>query len=190
MNGTLSGAGSRHYRGWVAAYVVVLLLAQSVMGFGIDKFKELWGERALEVVAYTIVAAGAIGVIWIGGRVWARCTGPERVWMVLALAAYGVGTMTARYPQERLHYLGYGVLAGLLYVGSAGDRRPGESDNIRGAVVAALLMGCAIGLLDELLQIVWPRRYFDWADVAMNFVSVALGLLVAIPAWSALRRAT
>ncbi|MCH2279365.1 MAG: VanZ family protein [Vicinamibacterales bacterium] len=50
------------------------------------------------------------------------------------------------------------------------------------------LAGSSIGLLDELLQIIWPRRYFDWADVGMNVVAVGLGLLVAIPTWSALNR--
>jgi hypothetical protein len=50
------------------------------------------------------------------------------------------------------------------------------------------LAGSSIGFLDELLQIIWPRRYFDWADVGMNVVAVGLGLLVAIPTWSALNR--
>lgn len=188
MSGTLSDAGSSRYWAWVAGYVVVLLLAQSVMGLGVDKFKELWGEGALDVVAYAIASTGALAVVWVGGRVWARSRQHERVWMVLALAAYGIGTLTARSPQERLHYLGYGVLAVLLYIGFA----PGASGY--GAVwragLKALALGSGIGLADELFQIAWPRRYFDWADVGINAISVALGLVVAIPAWNALRRTT
>jgi VanZ family protein len=57
-----------------------------------------------------------------------------------------------------------------------------------GPPIAAFLVGASIGLIDELLQIAWPRRYFDWADVAINGLSVGLGLLVAIPLWRALQR--
>jgi hypothetical protein len=50
----------------------------------------------------------------------------------------------------------------------------------------AFVLGSLIGYADELLQILWPRRYFDWADVGMNIAAVGLRLLVAVPA----RRAT
>ncbi|MGD8327902.1 MAG: VanZ family protein [Acidobacteriota bacterium] len=181
MTAPPAGLSRRRYWTWVALYVVVLLSIQSAMGYGIDLFKELWGEVALSVVAYIIAALGAAGAVWIGWRAWARCTVGERIWIVVALLAYGAGTLTARYPQERLHYLGYGLLAGLLYVGFARDRMPL-------AWAAALLTGWAIGYADELLQILWPRRYFDWADVTMNVVAVALGLSLAIPLWRATER--
>jgi hypothetical protein len=166
------------------------------MGWGIDLFKELWGVGALEVVAYALVAVGAAAVLWLGSRVWTRCTLAERAWIAVALVAYGVGTMSARNPQERLHYLGYGMLAALLYVGFARDRQAPRSDENddgvpAGALVPAALafvLGSLIGYVDELLQILWPRRYFDWADVGMNIVAVALGLLVAGPVWRATRR--
>ena len=109
----------------------------------------------------------------------------------VALMLYGVGTFSARNPQERLHYLGYGLLAMLLYVGFV---RLFETDKERGGgsvfapAAAALVVGSLVGYADELLQIIWPRRYFDWADVGMNIVAVGLGLLVAIPVWNALRR--
>jgi len=192
------GSSRRYWRG-VLTYIVVLLSVQSAMGYGIDKFKELWGEGALEVVAYLIVAAGALVVMWVGLTVWARCSVADRAWIGLALLLYAVGTLNARYPQERLHYLGYGLMAILLYIGFARDRvgstpDPGSgvaSGGHRGFVapaLAAFVVGCLVGFADELLQILWPRRYFDWADVGMNVVAVGLGLLVAVPLWNALRR--
>ena len=186
--GGFTGAG---YWSVVALYVVVLLSTQSVMGLGIDKFKELWGVGALEVVAYLIVAAGAAAVVWASARVWARCRAGERAWIVLALLLYGFGTFNARNPQERLHYLGYGLLAVLLYVGFARARQAVSDGGVLAAVVpaaATLVIGSLVGLADELLQILWPRRYFDWADVGMNVAAVSLGLLVAIPVLNALRR--
>jgi hypothetical protein len=202
-SGPFADTSARRYWAGVGVYVVVLLTIQSVMGFGIDKFKELWGEGALEVVAYAFVAAGASGMVWTGWRVWSRCSVAERVWIGIGVLVYGAGTLSARYPQERLHYLGYGLLAALLYFGFARDReaRLGASHLPRGAESSAadtgtawlpaamtLLAGSLIGYGDELLQILWPRRYFDWADVAMNVAAVGLGVLVAIPVWRALKR--
>lgn len=191
MKGPLAGVSGRDYWTGVAAYIVLLLAMQSVMGLGIDKFKELWGVETLEVVAYLIVFAGAAGVLWTGWKVWARCSVAERAWIGVALLLYGFGTFNARSPQERLHYLGYGLLAMLLYVGFA---RLSETDAEAGVGsafapgAAALVVGSLVGYADELLQIVWPRRYFDWADVGMNVVAVGLGLLVAVPVWNALQR--
>ena len=188
MSAPLSEVTTRRYWTTVGIYVVALLLTQSVMGLGIDKFKDLWGVTALEVVAYIIVAVGASGVVWAGWKVWARCAAAERAWIAGALVAYGIGTLNARNPQERLHYLGYGLLAMLLYVGFARDRgEPGKGSTLVPAL-SALMVGALLGFADELLQIVWPRRYFDWADVGMNVVAVGLGLLVAVPVWSALNR--
>ena len=175
-------------------YIVVLLSIQSAMGYGIDKFKDLWGESALGVVAYLIAGSGAFVVVWLGWTVWARCSFAEKVWIGFGLLLYGVGTLNARYPQERLHYLGYGLLAILLYVGFARDRAASDglaSDGRQPVLlpaVAAFVVGCLVGFADELLQILWPRRYFDWADVSMNVAAAALGVLVAIPLWNALRR--
>ncbi len=188
--------GSRRYWQMVAAYVVVLLAAQSFMGLGIDKFKELWGLQALEYTAYMIVALGAAPVLWLGARVWRRCSVTERLWIGTALVIYGVGTVSARNPQERLHYLGYGLLAVLLYVGFSARPRNAiaasgtlpASPGVLHAAMPAAVLGFAVGLTDELLQILWPRRYFDWADVMINALAVGLGLLLAIPLSNGLRR--
>lgn len=194
MTGPFAGISRGRYWTGVGVYIVLLLTVQSVMGLGIDKFKELWGITALEVVAYAIVAIGATGVAWTGWKLWERCRAGERAWIGLALLLYGAGTLSARSPQERLHYLGYGILAAALYFGFARDRArptatlPSSSSRAFLPAAAALLAGGLIGYADELLQILWPRRYFDWVDVGMNVVSVALGLLVAIPVWNALRR--
>ena len=190
VKGPLAGVSLRRYWTSVAAYVVILLTTQSVMGLGIDKFKELWGVATLELVAYLVVAAGGAGVVWVLWKVWARCSVAERAWIGVALLFYGVGTLSARNPQERLHYLGYGLLAMLLYVGFA-RRDETDAEPVGGAAwasAAALVAGSFVGFADELLQIVWPRRYFDWADVLMNIVAVGLGLLVAVPVWNALQR--
>ena len=184
----LSEVTARQYWWSVGIYIVVLLLSQSIMGLGIDKFKELWGVWTLEVVSYSIVVLGVVGVGWVGWKVSTRCTTNERAWILIALVAYGIGTFVARSPQERLHYLGYGMLAILLHRGFVCGHGKSRKRSTLVLASGVFLAGSSIGLLDELLQIIWPRRYFDWADVGMNVVAVGLGLLVAIPTWSALNR--
>ena len=208
-------AASR-YRLGVGIYVVTLLSVQSFMGVGIDWFKETWGETTLEVVAYVLVAVGAAAILAVGAKLWPRTTTFDRIWIFAAAGLYAAGTLSARSPQERLHYIGYGALAGLLYFGFAehgrsphrpaaagseadvsdtGLERPDPSAHRRGLgsgswwalAAVVLLVGGGIGLLDEVLQIWWPRRYFDWQDVGINLLSVALGLLVAVPAHRATR---
>jgi len=183
---------TRSYWALVTAYVVVLLSAQSFLGYGIDVFKETWGEAALNRTAYALVALGGLVVMVLGARLWRFTTVPERCLIALSMLIYMAGTMAARFPQERLHFVGYGLMAGLLYagwIGTAGspDEPVGQPGWI-GPAFLALVTGSAIGLLDELLQILWPRRYFDWADVGINVLSVAVGLLAAIPVVSALQR--
>jgi hypothetical protein len=185
--------GSKSYWVLVIVYVVVLLVAQSFMGYGIDIFKETWGEAALNRTAYVLVGLGALVVVVFGFRLWKLTTAGEKWLIAFSLLLYAAGTLTARFPQERLHYTGYGLMAALLYAGWKGTEAAptnARSDNggwLRPALLA-FVTGSAIGLLDEVLQIFWPRRYFDWADVGINAISVAVGVMIAIPVVNALLR--
>jgi len=184
---------ARSYWVLVTLYVVVLLSAQSFLGYGIDFFKETWGEAALNRTAYALVAIGGLIMVVLGARLWRLTTVCDRWLIVLSMLMYAAGTMTARFPQERLHYVGYGLLAGLLYAGwkntaSVSIEETAQHPGWIRPAFLALVVGSAIGLLDELLQILWPRRYFDWADVRINVLAVAVGVLVAVPVVNALQR--
>ena len=172
----------RSYWILVSVYVVVLISAQSFLGYGIDFFKETWGEVALNRTAYVLVALGGLTMVILGARLWRLTTFRDRCLIALSLALYGVGTMSARFPQERLHYVGYGVLASLLYAGwknpaRISPREPEQHPEWARPAALTLVVGGAIGFLDELLQILWPRRYFDWEDVRINILAVAVGIL-------------
>lgn len=184
---------TRSYWGLVSIYVVVLLSAQSFLGYGLDFFKETWGDAALNRTAYALVAAGGLVMAFLGARLWRLTTVRDRWLIAMSMVIYAAGTMTARFPQERLHYVGYGLLAGLLYGGwkpttGAPSEETGQHPGWARPALLALVVGSAIGFLDELLQIVWPRRYFDWEDVKINVLAVAVGVLVAIPVVNALQR--
>lgn len=175
------------YWGLVSAYVFALLSVQPFLGYGVDWWKQTLGGTSLAVTAWALVALGAGAMLAVAVRVLPRTRGVERLWLLFAVVLYGAGTLTAGAPQERLHYLGYGLMAVMLYVGLQGRTR--SSTLSRFAFVGSLSLGSAIGLLDEGLQILWPRRYFDWKDVGMNALAVLLGLLVVLPAYRAAGRA-
>lgn len=183
--GAAGFVGSRRYWAGVAAYVIALFAVQPFLGLGIDAFKELWGDGALDLTAGIITAVGGAAAAGLVARTWRRASAGQRIAVLAGGLLFGFGVTVARFPQERLHYLEYGVLAALLYVGfstSGGGVWRAE------AAVRTVVVGAGLGLADEALQIAWPRRYFDWADVLLNVIAVGLGLLVAIPAWGAWSR--
>ena len=171
-------AGSTPYWIATATYTLVLFATQPFLGYGIDAFKARWGEDGLERSVTAVLVASAALLALLLFRAWSRGSWQERAVLFASLLLYGLGTRSLEIPQERLHFLEYGLLAGLVYVGL--------STRMRGwlrPAAASLLVGGSLGLLDELLQILWPRRYFDWRDVLLNLEAALLGLMVAVPAW-------
>jgi hypothetical protein len=124
--------------------------------------------RARGLLATAVWAAfaltGAVIVVWaVRSRPGAR---------VLGILAAGSGVLSVflsglTSPEERLHFIEYGVLAGLLH-GALGERPAW----IRAP--AAALLAAAGGLADETIQFYLPNRVFDWRDVALNAVAGAL----------------
>lgn len=182
-------SAARRAWGAVGGYVFLLLAVQPRLGFAVDAFKARWGERTLDRTAYLVAAAAALALALAGARWWRLTTAGERAAAAAALLAYAWGVAALEVPQERLHYLEYGLLAALVY--RAVEPMPPAGARPRAApLVAAALVTGGIGLLDEILQgWLWARRYFDWADVWLNLRAGALGLLVAVPARAARRRA-
>lgn len=177
--------GTSSWWAFVAAYVVALFAAQPRLGFAVDAFKARWGDAALERTVW--VAAGLAAAVLVGAlvRLWRVARPAERLLVLAGVGLYGIGVLALEIPQERLHYVEYGVLAGLLYVGL--ESRPGW--RWPKAALVALLVTSGLGYLDEVLQgRFWERRYFDWADVALNVRAAALGILVAVPMFRAARR--
>lgn len=87
-------------------------------------------------------------------------------------------------PEERLHFLEYGIFAGFVYQALRERRRSacevGRSPGRRALPPAAgaVLVTAAAGWLDEGIQAVLPTRFYDLRDVAFN----ALGGILAVSA--------
>ena len=178
--------GARSWWGLVAIYVAVVFAAQPYLGFAVDALKARWGEAGFATAVSALAGLVAVAVALAALPLIRAATRTERLVLATGAMLYVVGVATLDIPQERLHYAEYGLLSGLVFAGLQGSR-PRASWRM---ALLAIAVVAALGWLDETLQgALWERRYFDWRDVQLNVRAAALGTLLAVPLWSAHRRA-
>ena len=91
---------------------------------------------------------------------------------LITAGAYICGFSVIQIPEEKLHFLEYGILAYLAFRASELDiRRPP-------AFVYAFLLTVMFGWIDEGIQYFLPNRYYQNEDVALNAAGGLLGLAV------------
>jgi hypothetical protein len=168
----------------VAAYVAALFALQPRLGFMVDAAKARWGEAAFAQGMLAVAVLGGLVFVALALRVWQRSGALDRALLVAVAALYVVGTALLDVPQERLHYLEYGLLAGLVYLAAQH-----QGMTRRRAALLALVLTTALGYFDEYLQgALWERRYFDWRDVQLNFQAAVLGTLAGLAVGGGSRR--
>ena len=82
---------------------------------------------------------------------------------------------------EQLHVIEYAGLGGLAAFAVRAARLWRTVLGVGAAVVG-------VGFLDEALQVFLPQRYFQWSDVWLNWVGLAVGTL-AVRVWGRVRSA-
>ena len=97
-----------------------------------------------------------------------------RTWvtLIIAGAVYGAVLWQMDSPEEKIHFIEYGVVAVLAYF-AAPERLTGL-----GRYLAAAVFTLAAGWLDEGIQALLPSRYYDLRDVAFNAAAGVLALCV------------
>jgi VanZ family protein len=130
---------------WIEAFVV--------SHFGRDLF--------LAGVLAAVVAAGAAAAAALRrARSLATVRG---LWLGGVVAAYAAASVALRAnAEEAVHFVEYGVL-GVLAFRALGHRLHDAS-----IYVAAALVGGMVGLVDEAIQWLVPRRVWDLRDLALN----------------------
>ncbi|MFH1283183.1 MAG: VanZ family protein [bacterium] len=96
----------------------------------------------------------------------------KRNWPFFAIIAVAYGVSLNKFtvqPEEKIHFVEYGILAFLLYRALKIDIK-----NKIILCISSLVLIFMFGLGDELIQKVLPNRYYDIRDVYLNFVSGAL----------------
>jgi len=93
-------------------------------------------------------------------------------WFFMGIIAliYTLIFRTIKYPAEKIHFLQYGILAFLVYRALRISRT-----EIWSYTLTLLICGI-LGSIDEGIQHLLPKRYFDMRDVYFNILGSGLGL--------------
>lgn len=94
------------------------------------------------------------------------------VFLTLFATAYAVLLSSFSLPEERLHFLEYGLLAWLLRSALA------RHCSIYWQYTLAIVATAIIGLIDEVVQYFVPSRVYDIRDVLMNASAGLLALII------------
>ena len=152
---------------WTLVIYVTIFFGREIQRF----VYATWGRDAFLIFVVVSIAAG----IALAFRSL-RAGGGGNFRNVLSLAAvacaYGAGTYHLRHnPEEAVHFVEYGVLSLLLY-------RALIHRNRNVLVFVAASFACAsLGAIDEMIQWLVPRRFFDFRDI---WVNVAGGVLMQL----------
>lgn len=173
----------RERRLWSAAGLCVALIYSSL--YIARPVAETLRDRNLLRLAVALVFIAVGG--WIAWHL--AVTRPGRRVLVIA-GMIGAGyfvllTVVPMLPEERLHFLEYGVVAILIYQALL-ERRSGIAESqptaftglatLPPVLVAAVATG-TLGWIDEGIQALLPNRYYDLRDVAFNATAGLLSLI-------------
>ena len=101
------------------------------------------------------------------------------LWLAAVASVYVIFTLKLwAKPEEAIHFLEYGLLGFFLYQALR------HHIHDKGVYFIAFLIGALVGIFDESLQWMIPRRVWDFRDLGINALSVGL-FLVAI--WKGMR---
>ena len=91
--------------------------------------------------------------------------------LLFIVSLYAGGLKIIQIPEEKLHFVEYGILGFLTYRAIALD--------VKGYAVygLSLLLTSVLGWIDEGIQYFLPNRYYQTKDVLLNCVSAGLALL-------------
>lgn len=137
--------------------------------------------RATVVVAFVLAAMVVVAFIARHPRLrTARSIGA----LLLCAAIYGAVTLPMASPEEKLHFIEYGLVALLAFAAA-----PMKLHRWRRYLFAAVL--CAIaGWIDEGIQALLPTRYYDLRDVGFNAAAGVMALAALALFRSIARRQT
>ncbi|MHA1568094.1 MAG: VanZ family protein [Alphaproteobacteria bacterium] len=159
----------------LAALVAVVYATLGLARRIFDAIERAGLEGAVRIgVVAVILALAVAALVWMIGVARIRRVGVYLQFAALG-AAYAIILLTlSEMPVERIHLLEYGAVGLLAY--RALRRRFAGTDQ----TVLAVLITLNVGLGDELLQGLLPRRFYDTKDVLVNTLAGLLGVLVAV----------
>lgn len=155
---------------WTVLYTAALLATVPYIRPVANAIRGTLGGPAFYLVAGLCYVGLGLGLL---GAIFRRPASRPRMTACLALAlvmlSLAVALALIDSPEERIHFIEYGLLGGLAVRAFA--------HRLRGVALyaATSLFGLAIGTLDELYQGILPDRFYDVRDIMMNAAGSILG---------------
>jgi VanZ family protein len=155
---------------WVALWSLVIFvtipLARTIQEF-VDTH---WGRPLFGHLVITItILSGGTAAVHLFRQSRRIATRANYFWLVSVAAIYIWYTIQLRgNPEEAMHFVQYGVL-GLLTYRALTHRIRDYSIYFSAAVIAGM-----IGIIDEAIQWLTPKRYWALPDIWLNFFGAAL----------------
>ncbi|MGB2600513.1 MAG: VanZ family protein [Candidatus Omnitrophota bacterium] len=154
---------------WWSAVLLYLVFIYATLGYAPvlwDALNEIMGGRGLALVyaaGISIILAIFLYIIFLKKE-----KSPAKYLLLLIFFyIFFILSKLATFPAEKIHLLEYGILSVLLYNAFKVDLdRYDVRLYIWGSVICFLA-----GLIDEVIQLVLPDRFFDWKDVFLNVAS-------------------
>ena len=96
------------------------------------------------------------------------------VHFILALSLLFFALLSARDPEDLIHFVQYTILSSLIFGTLFVGGREGK------ACFMAFLLTFLVGWLDEMLQPLVPGRGFEWHDLLTNSLAALFGLIFSV----------
>ncbi len=151
--------------GWTSAVYVTLYPVRPVCEF-------LKKTVPFDLGVNIFLVACLSGIVILFFRKYKVTDFPGYVLLLIVLSGYVYGLTTITYPEEKIHFVEYGILAYLVFRALRLDHGAWT------AYAGAFALTAALGWADEGIQHLLPNRYYQTSDVALNAVSGLLGLIL------------
>lgn len=138
------------------------------------------GNPLLEILNDQHIRAGVflLGMILTGICIllYGIITKPKIIQLILVLAiitVYILFFLRLGLP-ERTHLIEYGLLS--LSIHQALSERQNQGKKVPYLNIWTIIVSCSIGVIDEVLQLLFPNRVFDFNDILFNCIAVFIAI--------------
>lgn len=148
---------------WVACIYATLSIVRTVCEYLREAIPF---SLAIYGLIVSLIFSGLIYIFWRYRRVHLST-------LILFSGIFGLyllGLNIITIPEEKVHFVQYGVLAFFIYKASK------ESFPRLTAYVISFVLTSFFGVIDECIQHFLPTRFFGWKDIYLNAASAALAL--------------
>lgn len=164
---------------WVALCILLIYLIVPIARLIRNFIEERWtvsffGYSVLFIVCVAFLAS--LYFLWFRFEIRALS---NYLWLAVIALIYVFFTIKLwKRPEEAIHFLEYGLLGILLF------RALRHHIDDKSIYMAALLIGGLVGIFDEAIQWMIPRRIWDMRDIGLNALSC---FLCQVAIWKGIR---